>query len=174
MEEHEIKKMGLQELAKYMDEQKRLGRKREYTQAQIAELRGIPLSTLKEQTKNFREKGEQKEPMEEQKGISESQENVINVQNSTPDYIDFTEEDVKVLKKIIWQHKRDIEVFHQYTIYRELEKVATGDDVKHIRSAFNMSIETTERLKKFSQFRRIPLQDLVELAVMNLLNEYDK
>ena len=65
----------------------------------------------------------------------------------------------------------DIEL-KEYQIYKELEKVKT--DAEHIRSAFNMSKETTERLKKFSNVRRIPLQDLVELAVINLLNEYDK
>jgi hypothetical protein len=76
-------------------------------------------------------------------------------QKSTPNYINFTEEEIRVLK-----------------LNRELEKVRI--DADKIRSAFNMSKETTEQLKKFSQVRRIPLQDLVELAVINLLSEYDK
>ena len=58
-----------------------------------------------------------------------------------------------------------------YTIYKELERVPI--DVEHVRSAFNMSVGTTEQLKKFSKLRRIPLQDLVELAVMDLLEKYD-
>ena len=58
-----------------------------------------------------------------------------------------------------------------YTIYKEIERVPI--DVEHVRSAFNMSVGTTEQLKKFSKLRRIPLQDLVELAVMDLLEKYD-
>ena len=43
-----------------------------------------------------------------------------------------------------------------YTIYKEIERVPI--DVEHVRSAFNMSVGTTEQLKKFSKLRRIPLQ----------------
>lgn len=60
---------------------------------------------------------------------------------------------------------------NSYKIYDDITKIPEGDTV---RSAFNMSKTTTEHLKKYSQIRRIPLQDLVELAVINLLNEYDK
>ena len=45
-------------------------------------------------------------------------------------------------------------MFHEYIIYKELEKVPV--DAEHVRSALNMSKDTTERLKKFSQVRRIP------------------
>ena len=58
-----------------------------------------------------------------------------------------------------------------FTIYKELERVPVN--VEHIRSAFNMSKDTTERLREFSKVRRIPLQDLVELAVLDLLAKYD-
>lgn len=58
-----------------------------------------------------------------------------------------------------------------YEIYKEIERVPVNVD--HVRSAFNMSKGTTERLKKFSKVRRIPLQDLVELAVLDLLQKYD-
>ena len=61
---------------------------------------------------------------------------------------------------------------NHYKIYDDITKVS--EEGEAVRSAFNMSIKTTERLKKFSQVRRIPLQDLVELAVINLLDEYDK
>ena len=79
---------------------------------------------------------------------------------------------IKVLKDIIRERKINIDVFHEYIIYKELEKVPV--DAEHVRSAFNMSKETRERLKKFSQVRRIPLQDLVELAVLNLLEQHHK
>jgi hypothetical protein len=84
----------------------------------------------------------------------------------------FTDSEVNVIKQIVKERERDIELFHEYKIYKELEKVPT--DAEHVRSAFNMSKKTTERLKKFSNVRRIPLQDLVELAVINLLDQYDK
>lgn len=63
------------------------------------------------------------------------------------------------------------ETENPYKIYNELEKIPQGE---FVRSAYNMSVETTERLKKYSKERRIPLQDLVELAVINLLEQYEK
>jgi len=158
MEEHEIKKMGLKELAKYMDEQKSLGRNKERTQPEIAKIRGVSVKTLTKQTNIFREKGEQKESMEEQK--------------STPNYKDFSEKEIKVLKQLIKERENNIKFFQEFKIYKELEKVPT--DAETVRSAFNMSKKTTERLKKYSQVRRIPLQDLVELAVINMLDDYEK
>jgi hypothetical protein len=134
MEDHEIKSMGLKDLAKYMDLQIKLGSKKERTQAEIAKIRGVKEGTLKKQTSIFRGKGEP----------------AINMDN----------------------HQNDIKFIQEFKIYKELEKVPT--DAETVRSAFNMSKETTERLKKYSQFRRIPLQDLVELAVINLLEQYDK
>ena len=134
MEDHEIKNMGLKDLAKYMDLQVKLGSKKERTQGEIAKARGVKESTLKKQTSIFRGKGE-------------TAKNMDNLQN-------------------------DIKFIQEFKIYKELEKVPT--DAETVRSAFNMSKETTERLKKYSQFRRIPLQDLVELAVINLLEQYDK
>ena len=85
---------------------------------------------------------------------------------------DFTPDEIKVLKEIIAERKSDIQLFHEYRIYKELSKVPT--DAETVRSAFNMSKETTERLKKYANERRLPLQDLVELAVINLLDNYNK
>ena len=59
----------------------------------------------------------------------------------------------------------------KYQIYEDFKKVPV--DVEHVRSAFNMSKKTTKRLRAFSQEKRIPLQTLVELAVMDLLEKYD-
>lgn len=47
-------------------------------------------------------------------------------------------------------------------------------DQEMIRSAFNMSTTTTGRLKNFATKHKIPLQSLVELAVINLLDQYSK
>lgn len=157
MEEQEIKSMGLKELSEYMDEQKSLGKKGR-TQKEIAKIRGVSKSTLIRQTKMFRKKGEQKESMEEQ--------------NSTPNYSGFTERQIEVLIEFVEERENDIKFFNELQIYKELEKVPTDDEI--VRSAFNMSKKTTERLRKYSQFRRIPLQDLVELFVMNGLEKYDK
>lgn len=165
MEEQEITKMSAAELAKYMDEQKGLGRKRKHTQKQIADILEISVSTLKERTAAFRNKEEQPISTKENESTKESQE-------STTKNNHFTADEIRVLKNIVEERKRDIQLFQEYRIYKELESVPVDADT--VRSAFNMSKETTERLKKFSQVRRIPLQDLVELAVINLLNEYDK
>ena len=47
-------------------------------------------------------------------------------------------------------------------------------DQEKIRSAYNMSKETTERLKKFAHECKIPIQSLVELAIIQGLEKYDK
>ena len=85
---------------------------------------------------------------------------------------DFTQGEIEVLKEIISERKNDLKLSHEYRVYKELDKVPTN--VETVRSAFNISKRTTERLKKFSSERRLPLQDLVELAVINLLDQYDK
>lgn len=94
------------------------------------------------------------------------------VQSSTPKNIDFTEEEKEILKTLVQERKHDFKLFHEYKVYDEIKKVPIGSD--QVRSAFNMSKETTERLKKYASVRRLPLQDLVELAVINLLDQYDK
>lgn len=95
----------------------------------------------------------------------------IKEQLSTLKNNDFTAEEIDVLKSIIRERKINIKLFHEYRIYEELSKVPIG--AEQVRSAFNMSKETTERLKKYANERRLPLQDLVELAVINLLDQYE-
>lgn len=150
--------MSAAELAKYMDEQKKLGGQKKHTQEEIADILGIGVTTLKDKTRPFRTKEEKPKNMTQKKNI-------------------FTEEEIKVLKEIVKEYENNFFKSNEmqpseYEIYKELEKVRT--DAETIRSAFNMSKETTERLKHFSQVRRIPLQDLVELAVITLLDKYDK
>lgn len=94
------------------------------------------------------------------------------VHMSTQKNADFTQEEIDVLKGIIHERKGNIELFSVYQIYDELSKVPT--DVEQVRNAYNMSKQTTERLKKYASERRLPLQDLVELAVINLLDKYEK
>jgi transposase len=152
--EQKIKEMNEQELMEYVEEQSKLPRNKRHTQKEIAKILGIGERTLRRKISDYRNEG---------KGIEQ-----LNI---------FTEEEIKVLKEIVKEYEsnffqsNDIEL-KEYQIYKDLEKVKT--DAEHIRSAFNMSKETTEKLKRFSNIRRIPLQDLVELAVINLLNEYDK
>jgi hypothetical protein len=193
LEEHEIIRMSIADIAKYMDEQKKLGKERERTQEEIAKIRGVSLKTLRNQTKPFREKREQtrtidansstQETQESTNDVQESteivqenaekvQENTSDVQESTPMNNPFNDDEIKVLKQIVGERKADIELFHEYKIYGELERVPIDEET--VRSAFTMSKGTTEKLKRFSQVRRIPLQDLVELAVINLLEKYDK
>jgi DNA-binding transcriptional regulator LsrR (DeoR family) len=147
--------MNEQELMEYVEEQSKLPRNKRHTQKEIAKILGIGERTLRRKISDYR-----------------NEEKVIEQLNI------FTEEEIKVLKEIVKEYENnyfqsnDIQL-NEYEIYKELEKVRT-DAENHIRSAFNMSKETTERLKKFSSIRRIPLQDLVELAVINLLDKYDK
>jgi predicted transcriptional regulator len=155
LQEQKIKEMNEKELMEYLEEQSKLPRnEREYTQKDIARIRGVGERTIRRQLSDFRNEGK----VIEQLDI-------------------FTEEEIKVLKQVVADYQNnffnanDIEL-KEYQIYKDLEKVKTDADL--IRSAFNLSKETTERLKKFSSVRRIPLQDLVELAVVKLLEEYDK
>jgi transposase-like protein len=159
--------MTNEELARYVEEQLKQGK----SKRGIARELGMADSTLRMKIKPYENKGEQTGDMKEQSQQTEVHEST-QVQESTNKNIDFTSKEIKVLKQIVKEHESNIELFHEYQIYKELEKVPV--DAETVRSAFNMSKETTERLKKYSQVRRIPLQDLVELAVLNLLNKYDK
>jgi len=158
MTDQEIKNMSLKRLVEYADEQKELGNKRIHTQKRIAEIRGWSESALRNNLKKFKNQGGQKMNTDEQNN---------NTNNS-----DFSEEEIKVLKQVAKNHENTIKVLQDYQIYKDLEKVSV--DAESIRSSFTMSVETTERLKKFSQLRRLPLQDLAELAVLNMLEKYDK
>ena len=154
LQEQKIKEMNEKELMEYLEEQSKLPRNKRHTQKDVARILGIGERTLRRQLSDFRNEGK----VIEQLDI-------------------FTEEEIKVLKQVVADYQNnffnanDIEL-KEYQIYKDLEKVKTDADL--IRSAFNLSKETTERLKKFSSVRRIPLQDLVELAVVKLLEEYDK
>jgi myosin heavy subunit len=154
LQEQKIREMNEKELMEYVEEQSKLPRNKRHTQKDIAIILGIGERTLRRKISDYRK---------EVKGIEQ-----LNI---------FTEEEIKVLKEIVKEYENNFfQSNHidlkEYEIYKELKKVKT--DAEHIRSAFNMSKETTEQLKKFSQVRRIPLQDLVELAVLNLLEQYDK
>jgi hypothetical protein len=149
--EQQIRDLGEKELMEYIEEQSKLPRnEREYTQKEIGDILGIPERSLRRKIQAYR---------------------------NEKAYKDFTEEEIKILKQIVKEYENnffksnDIDL-KEFKIYQDLKKVPTG--ANHIRSAFNMSKETTEQLKVFSTVRRIPLQDLVELAVINLLEEYDK
>ena len=74
MEDQEIKKMSIAEIAKYIDEQKRLGKVRERTQEEIAEIRGVSKRTLLRQVEPFRDKEEHTRTMSTQRSTNEIQE----------------------------------------------------------------------------------------------------
>jgi len=95
-----------------------------------------------------------------------------NEQESSLNDIGFTDDEIEVLKSVVEERKRGYELFSKYRIYDELSKVPTDEDVE--RSAYNISKSTVSRLKKYAKDRRLPLQDLVELAIINLLEKYDK
>lgn len=105
------------------------------------------------------------------KKVPKSESKNKDVQTSTQKDKNFTDEEIRVLKILIDEHQNDYKMYSEYRIYDELSKVPIN--AEQVRSAFNMSKDTTERLKKYANVRRLPLQDLVELAVINLLDEYD-
>lgn len=96
----------------------------------------------------------------------------VGVRMSENKNLSLTNEEIKVLKSIVKERKSDSELVNKYAIYDELLKVPVGKDTE--RSAYNLSKTTTSRLKKYAKERRLPLQDLVELAIINLLDKYDK
>ena len=95
---------------------------------------------------------------------------------NTPDKISvsekpvFTNDEIEVLKSLIREHKRDYTLFTKYRIYEELAIIP--NEGESVRNAYNLSRKTTERLKEFANDRRLPLQDLVELAIIKLLEQY--
>jgi transposase len=159
LSEEEIKNLSNDELMEYLEEQSKIPRNKRHTQKEVAEILGIGERSIRRSLSDYRNKGGktiEKEPI-------------------------FTEEEIKALEEIVKEMIKEHENnffqsndfdLKEYQIYEDLKKVQTNP--QHVRSAFNMSKETTEQLKKFSQIRRIPLQDLVELAVIKLLEEYDR
>ena len=95
---------------------------------------------------------------------------ILDVPNGTNEYTLFTSEEMNVLKRII-QDYQFIDV-RKYMIYEALERVPNNVDQERI--ANNISKETSTRLKQFAKERRLPLQDLVELAIIELLDKYNK
>jgi hypothetical protein len=82
----------------------------------------------------------------------------------------FDEEETRILRQLIKERQHNYKLFEEYRVYEELSKVPL--DAEMVRNAYNMSKGTTERLKKYANERRLPLQDLVELAVIELLDKY--
>ncbi|OAH59271.1 hypothetical protein AWH48_16155 [Domibacillus aminovorans] len=109
---------------------------------------------------------------ENNEDVKASLEKNSNVQKSAKDNSDFTIEEIKELKNMIEERKNDYELFDKYKIYDELSKVPTDEEIE--RCAYNLSKTTNARLKNYAKERRLPLQDLVELAIIDLLDRYDK
>lgn len=174
MEEIKITEMNEEEQVKYAIEQMEQGK----SQRSVAEELGMVESTLRRRVKKYKEslvQDEQTSTLESQESTQkEQQEQAKQVRNKQAHMSNptFTESEIKVIKDILKERERDMQLFHEYRIYKELERVPVNGE--SVRSAFNMSKETTERLRTFASVRRIPLQDLVELSVIRLLDEYDK
>ena len=77
-----------------------------------------------------------------------------------------------VLKHMIEVHKNTFVNVSKYQVYDALEKVPTEADQERI--ANNVSKEMSARLKAFAKNHRLPLQDVVELAIIERLDKYDK
>jgi transposase-like protein len=172
-----VKEMTDKELFEYTKERREQGE----SQRNVARELGMAESTLRSKLKKYEESQEQMSTKEEQKvmlySASEQSKQLNNEEaqrgtQKNPNVHSLTDNDINVLKQLIQEHKRTKEVVEKYKIYDELSKVPLNAET--VRSAFNMSKDTTERLKKYAGERRLPLQDLVELAVINLLEQYDK
>ena len=74
----------------------------------------------------------------------------------------------------MWNNGRNQKRGNKTMIKINEEIAKLPKDREKIRSAYNMSKETTERLKKFSHDHKIPIQSLVELAIIQGLEKYDK
>ena len=83
---------------------------------------------------------------------------------------DFTNDEIEVLKSLIREHRRDYTLFTKYRIYEEISIIPSEGE--SVRTAYNLSRKTTEQLKEFAHERRLPLQDIVELAIIKLLDKY--
>ena len=163
----EVKEMTDKELFEYVEERKRQAE----SQRSIAKELNMGESTLRAKLKRHKE-------TIEQIGTSNKIEKTIllpkndKVQRGTDMNAEFSQNDISTLKQLIKEHESTKAVVEKYKIYDELSKVPVNAET--VRSAFNMSKDTTERLKKYAGERRLPLQDIVELAVINLLEQYDK
>ena len=179
MEKEEIQKLNDKQLVEFIDEQKELPNG--LTITKVAEILRIKRTTLNSRIKKIRESGgkmdDSKNSKEQMSTPIQAKEKISiskrpNVNTGQTKNVNFTQGEIEVLKNIIDERKNDLKLFHEYRIYKELDKVPINEET--VRSAFNMSKTTTERLKRYASVSRLPLQDLVELAVINLLDQYDK
>jgi len=165
-----VLELPTEEQTKWAYEQNALGR----TQKELAELLNIDVSTLRRRIKKYKENHEL---MNTEKNTNvqitgETKTNRPKITQKNSNVLPLSEDEINVIKEIIEERKSDLKLFHEFRVYKELSKVPTNEET--VRSAFNMSKTTTERLKKYANERRLPLQDLAELAIINLLDQYDK
>ena len=155
MEKEELQKLSDKELVDFIDEQKKLPNG--LTITKIAQILGVNRTTFNSRIKKIRESGEKMDDSkntEEQEGTpiqakeKTSAPKKSNVNTGQTKNADFTQEEIEVLKNLISERQRDLKLFHEYRIYKELDKVPTNEET--VRSAFNMSKTTTERLKKYA------------------------
>jgi len=94
-------------------------------------------------------------------------------QKSSSNTQSLTNDEIKVLKDIIKEHKSLSVNSKKYELYDEITKVPQpSEDDDKIRRSYTMSKETVGRFEKFAKERRLPFQDLVELAIIQLLEKY--
>lgn len=82
-----------------------------------------------------------------------------------------TKEEILALKELLAEHQKKKNTLDKFHIYDDLSKIPEGVETE--RRAYTMSVVTINQLSEFAKKRRLPLQDLVELAVINLLGKYD-
>ena len=83
----------------------------------------------------------------------------------------FSKEEIAILKMIIQERQKNAHELHEETIY-DLINTKVKKDVEATRSSFNLSNTTIERLNEFAKDNKLQKQDIVELALIQLLNRF--
>ncbi|MFC9354903.1 hypothetical protein [Arthrobacter sp. NPDC057013] len=132
--------------------------------------------------KNLKEREGTNKNAEERKGVvndnysgthANSQEPLGTKKNSNePEGTDtFSTDEIKILKLLVKERQENAQERHTNTIHSLLNTyIVNGAETT--RSSFNLSNSTIQRLNEFAKENKLQKQDIVELALIQLLNRF--
>ncbi|MEE6209005.1 hypothetical protein U3A55_02385 [Salarchaeum sp. III] len=102
----------------------------------------------------------------EQKPSGLSKQDVLSV-------LGLNEEELETLKMIHKEKQNNMDLLEKYKIYEDLQaKVPVDEEV--VRRSYNFSRSTIEEFESFVKNYRVPKESIVELAIKNLVEQYNK
>ena len=97
----------------------------------------------------------------------------LNERQRTQNDLSFTSEEINVLKQFIKERQENTLERSALNIYHELITNVQSDNKNATRRSYTISNDVLSRFEKFAKKHRLPQQELVELALIRLLNDFN-